>query len=108
MGAWGVGTFENDDACDYAAEVASSSDLSKIEASLDVVRKAGGAYLEAPQAAEALAAADIVARLRGNFGKCDAYTEAVDKWAAKMKLTPSNAFGGESAPSNPARPNRAF
>jgi hypothetical protein len=90
MGAWGVGTFENDDACDYAAEVASNSSLSRIEASLDRVQKAGGALLEAPEAAEALAAADIVARLKGNFGKRDAYTEAIDKWVLQIKLTPSN------------------
>ena len=90
MGAWGVGTFENDDACDYAAEIANSSNLSKIEATLDQVLKTGDSYLEAPEASEALAAADIVARLKGNFGKRDAYTEIIDAWVSGIKLTPSN------------------
>jgi hypothetical protein len=55
MGAWGVGTFENDDACDYAAEIANSSNLSRIEASLDHVLKSGAAYLEAPEAFSTMA-----------------------------------------------------
>jgi hypothetical protein len=89
MGAWGVGTFENDDAWDYAAEIAKSPNLSRIETSLDRVLMAGATHLEAPEASEALAAADIVARLKGNFGKQDSYTEAVDKWVRQIKITPS-------------------
>jgi|SRR5579864_3703251 len=87
MGAWGAGTFENDNACDFAAEIANCSDLKKIEAAFDKVLKAGTGYLEAPDAEEALAAADIVARLQGKFGQRDAYTEEIDKWAESNKVT---------------------
>ncbi len=44
--------FENDDACDFAAEVAKSSNLSKLEEALDRVLKAGNEYIEAPEATE--------------------------------------------------------
>jgi len=89
MGAWGVGTFENDHACDYAEDIAGGKDTSRIEATLAHVLSAGAAYLEAPDAEEALAAADIVARLGGHFGKRDAYTESIDEWAGRIKLQPN-------------------
>src|SRR5215813_6581737 len=92
MGTWGVGTFENDDACDFADEVAKGSNLVKIEAALDRVLKAGKDYLEAPDATEALAAADIVARLAGRFGERTAYTEEIDKWVEKSKIVPSETL----------------
>jgi hypothetical protein len=94
MGAWGVGTFENDHACDFAADIADCSNLKKIESAFDKVLKVGTGYLEAPDAEEALAAADIVARLRGKFGQRDAYTEKIDKWAEsnKVKLAPPDAL----------------
>ena len=89
MGAWGTGTFENDTACDFAAEVAGGSDLAKIESVIDQVLKAGSGYVEAPDAEEALAAADIVARLKGNFGPETAYTKDVDNWVRSATLTVS-------------------
>jgi len=89
LGAWGVGTFENDTACDYAAEVADGKDLSRIEATLDAVLAAGATHLEAPDAEEALAAADIIARLGGRFGQRDAYTATIDEWITRIKLQPS-------------------
>jgi len=90
MGAWGVGTFENDTACDYAFEVAETSNLSKLESTLDHALASDKAYLEAPRAEEALAAADIIARLRGRFGARDAYTEKIDEWVGRVGLSPSD------------------
>lgn len=90
MGAWGVGTFENDYACDFAAEVAASSSLLRVEGALDSILKVGNEYLEAPDACEALAAAEIVARLSGRSGEKSAYTEEIDKWVARIKLVPSS------------------
>ncbi len=60
MEAWGSGIFENDTACDFAASVAESDDLTALEEALDRVLAAEGKYLEAPDAEEGLAAADIV------------------------------------------------
>ena len=89
MGAWGFDVFENDTACDYAAEVAEGSGLSGIEGKLDHILKIGTAYLEAPDAEEALAAADILARLQGRFGQQNAYTDGINRWVKSVKVKPS-------------------
>ena len=50
---------------------------------------AKGDYLEAPDAEEGLAAADIVARLNGSPGVQSAYTATIDAWVGRMQLVPS-------------------
>jgi hypothetical protein len=80
MGAWGFDVFENDTACDY--------NLSGIEGKFDHILKVGEAYLEAPDAEEALAA-DILARLEGRFGQQNAYTDGIDRWIKSIKVKPS-------------------
>ena len=90
MGAWGIGIFENDDACDFAADVAEGRDITRVESTLDRVVGAGSGYLESPDGSEALAAADIVARLKGQYGEKGSYTETIDNWVAAVKITPSN------------------
>ena len=92
MGAWGVGRFENDTACDFAAEVAGRLNLSKIEIALDRVLNAVESYLEAPDGEEALAAAEIVARLNNRPGAKTAYTEQIDLWVGRMKTVPPAAL----------------
>lgn len=96
MGAWGSGTFENDTACDFAAEVADNRDLAKIVSALDRALASGRSCLEAPDAEEALAAADIVARLRGNFGPQTAYTEEIDTWVKNYKLSVSDDLANKA------------
>ncbi len=68
MGAWGVGVFENDTACDYAAEIAETTNTAKLESTLDRILTAGGSSPESPECEEALAAAEIIARLKGSLG----------------------------------------
>jgi hypothetical protein len=92
MGAWGIGVFDNDTACDWADDLAETDDLSVVEASLEKVLSSGADYLEAPDAEEALAAAEVVARLQGNTGDSDAYTEAIDTWVSEHKLFVSAAL----------------
>ncbi len=66
MGAWGPGTFENDDAMDWLAEfVASDDGAGVLYWAFEAVTDAPG-YLEAPEASAALAAAEIVAALHGH------------------------------------------
>jgi hypothetical protein len=90
MGAWGTGVFDNDTACDWADELEESDDLSVLEEALELVLSAGADYIEAPDAEQALAAADVIARLQGNAGDSGAYTEAVDAWVSgnKFKVPP--------------------
>jgi hypothetical protein len=64
MGAWGVGTFENDDAGDWVYRLEESDDLSLLTQSLEPAADPKG-YLESPTCSEALAAAEVVAALAG-------------------------------------------
>ena len=79
MGAWGVLAFDNDDANDWAYDLDGVSDLSLVVSAFTAVDGADE-YLEAPEACIALAACEVLARLRGNFGYQNAYTEKVDAW----------------------------
>jgi len=64
VGAWGSGSFENDDAADWLAQLGplTPDDLRKIfdQAAVDT------AYLEAPAASVVVAAAEAVAALNGS------------------------------------------
>jgi Domain of unknown function (DUF4259) len=62
-GAWGEGSFENDDALDWVAECVSSRGTSPIAESLNIVL--GSDYVEAPDGAAALAAVEVVAAALG-------------------------------------------
>ena len=60
MGAWGAGTFDNDDAADWAYELLDSADLAPARAALAAPMDSDG-WLEIPEAARAVAAAAAVA-----------------------------------------------
>jgi hypothetical protein len=92
MGAWGIDIFENDMACDWVNELEGTSDLSLIESTLDEVLNVGADYLDADLAQEALAAAETVARLKGNWGIRDSSTETIDKWVEANRLIPPQAL----------------
>lgn len=89
MGAWSHESFGNDDACDFAAAVSEADDLAAVDAILDVIMQVGGGYLEAPEASQAIVAAEVIARLQGNWGLRDAYSEDVDAWVARTKIVPA-------------------
>lgn len=82
MGAWGELAFDNDTANDWAYGLEDVDDLSLVEAALAAVEETGPAYLDADLGSEALAACEVLARLRGRHGYRNAYTEKVDAWAA--------------------------
>lgn len=88
MGAWGPGTFDNDEACDWAYGLDACNDLSLVDQALSDALNAGAEYLDASVASQALAAAEAVARLKGNFGARNAYTGTVDKWVATHPFKP--------------------
>jgi hypothetical protein len=88
MGTWGAGTLDNDTAVDWMYGLGEVSDLSLIEGTLDRALPVGGGYLEAPDAEEALAAAEAVARMLGNFGVRNDYTQVMDTWVAYMNRLP--------------------
>lgn len=88
MGTWAVGSFDNDDAADWAFGLEEARDLSLVETTVDKAIAAAD-YLEAPDAAEALAAIEVIARLQGNWGERSPYSEPVDNWVEANKLVPS-------------------
>ncbi len=95
MGTWGTGIFDNDGAADFAWEIAEGG-LPVIEKVFDKVLAAGDSYLE--DADEALAAAEVVAKLCGRGpSPLDDLQETEDpdeeltlgKWIASAKAPPS-------------------
>ena len=89
MRASDIGIFENETACDWLYKLEDREDLSLVIDSLDNVLDVGEDYLEAFEAEEGLAAAETVARLKGEWGKRDASTEIVDKWVEQYQLVPT-------------------
>jgi hypothetical protein len=92
MGAWGHDTFDNDTAGDWTYKLEKCDDLSLIQETLNRVIECGDEYLDSDDALMALGACDAIARLRGNFGVRNAYTEAVDKWANAHKHLETDPF----------------
>jgi hypothetical protein len=86
VGAWGVGSFENDDAADWVAglDEISLADLTGIlsQAADDP------AYLEGPAASVAVAAGEVIAALNG--AAAEASPAKIGEWAKKhpQVLTP--------------------
>ncbi|MFL5328938.1 MAG: DUF4259 domain-containing protein [Gemmataceae bacterium] len=80
MGAWSHDTFDNDIAADWAFELQKSKDMSLLQRTLAKALQGGNNYLDADIACEALAACDVVARLKGNWGLRNPFTEPADLW----------------------------
>jgi hypothetical protein len=91
MGRWGYGIFQNDTACDFKYLVVDGGGLVPVERALERVLSSGDRYLDDSEADEALAAADIIARLLGSFGQQDTYTEDIDAWvkSSPAKVAPA-------------------
>ncbi|MCO5401719.1 DUF4259 domain-containing protein [Ralstonia soli] len=54
--------------------------------------EAGDDYLEAPEATQAIAAAEVVARLQGNWGVRNAYSEVLDNCVERTRIVPPTAI----------------
>lgn len=91
MGAWSHEPFGNDDANDWAYGLEDVSDLSLIDEALDRVLAADD-YLEAPEASEAVAAVEVLAKLFGKGTQTDSYTEKVDEWVKSVAAKPSSSL----------------
>jgi hypothetical protein len=81
MGAWGVGSFENDDASDWLAELCEGEDAGPIADALNTIVEGGDEYIESPDCSMAIAAAELIAASRGRQ-KADLPDEAKD-WLAR-------------------------
>ena len=79
MGAWGTGSFENDDAADWVAglDAISPEELTRIL----IAAADDPEYLEGPAASVAVAAAEVVAALGG--AAADGAPAGIAEWAGK-------------------------
>jgi len=80
MGAWGIGNFENDDACDWVFDLEKSKDKNILYKALNSVLE-NSEYIEAPECCEALAAAEVI--YSGLSSDHSGVNEEVIKWLNK-------------------------
>lgn len=80
MEAWGTGALENDVAGDWSFRIVAVGDLSLLSESIEEVLEAGDEELDLDAACLGLAACEVLARLKGNWGKRDSHSETLDKW----------------------------
>ena len=87
MGTWAVDAFGNDFAQDWAEDLHETTNMDAIENTLDTALADADAdgELEAPLAAEALAAIEVLARLQGKGGERTEDSAAVDEWVDARK-----------------------
>ena len=83
MATWDIGPYGNDFAQDWAEDLHETSNLDAVENTLDTALDNGDDMLEAPYAAEALVAIEVIARLQGHWGLRDDDTEILDLWIAE-------------------------
>ncbi|WP_222423724.1 DUF4259 domain-containing protein [Lysobacter antibioticus] len=99
MGTWSHEPFGNDTANDWAYGLEESQDFSLVDEALQRVIDTGDEYLDADVAAEAVAAAEVIAKALGRGTQSDVYTEKVDSWLASSapELEPGLATKAQSA-----------
>jgi len=88
MGAWGINTFESDEASDWLDEFCEEPKEDLLFDTFAVINDIGEDYLELTESSAALAAAEVVAALRGkpSSGLPDEAQECV----RNFKLKPNN------------------
>ena len=78
MGAWGIGSFDNDDALDWVIELEAADDSTILDAAFNTILDDTTQYLDASDCCSAIAAAEVVAALRGKAD--DALPDSVQDW----------------------------
>lgn len=85
MGAWDVGSFDNDNASDWVWGLDDAEDTGILQEAFSSILESDDDYPESPDCCEALAAAEVVAALRGRplAELPPEVTSFVDRMAAK-------------------------
>lgn len=89
MGTWSHEPFGNDSANDWAYGLEEAGDLRYLEETLDKAIDPENEYLDAGDAEEAVAAAEVVAKLLGKGTQTDSYTAKTDEWVRTIGLPPT-------------------
>ena len=95
MGAWGLGSFENDDACDFLADATESGDLTLLREALDNVLTSTE-YVEAPDACNAIVAAEIIAAALGRPTQAAQQEEELTSWLSRIRPTIDNELAAQA------------
>ena len=98
MGTWAVDAFGNDYAQDWAEDLHETGNLDAVEDTLNTALDTPG-ELDAPFAAEALVAIEVLARLQGKGGPRSEDSASVDEWveARKHKAKPRADLADKAA-----------
>lgn len=91
MGAWGMGSFDNDDAADFLLDVTEGADLGPVREILATALDADE-YLEAPDASQAIAAAEIVMAALGRPSAAAQQEDELMEWLARAKPSADTAL----------------
>lgn len=86
MGTWSTDTFGNDSAGDWSYGLDDRDDLSLVRETFGQALEE--AELDADTASAALAACEVLARLKGHWGVRDPYSETVDRWVEAHPAQP--------------------
>ena len=89
MGTWSTEPFGNDAACDWAARLIKTDDLSYIEATLRKALDCSESDLHTEHYESAVAAAEVLAKLLGYGRRTDPYPSNLDEWIRSHPATPS-------------------
>lgn len=92
MGAWSHEPFGNDNACDWAEELAQSEGFTALRSAFDEVLGDHVDYVESDEGSVAIAAAEVLAKCLGRGTQNDAYTEKADAWVAAMAQSPDDSL----------------
>lgn len=106
MGAWGLGSFENDEAADFLAEVTGSGDLSLIREAIDNV-VTSTEFVEAPDACRAIVAAEVIAAALGRPTAEALQQDGLSRWLARIRpgIEPALAHAAQAALAQIVAPN---
>lgn len=89
MGAWGFGSFENDDALDWVVDLEQTDDFSLLIDTFNEIIAEDIDCLEAPECSMAIAASEVVAALK--TGDYSGLPENLKNWI-KGKEPPSESL----------------
>jgi hypothetical protein len=87
LGCWAIDSFGNDDAADWLCDLVEQNDLGFIQETIKRVLDIDS-YLEAPDAAQALAAVEVVAAALGRPTTAGQAEESLAEWVARVKPVP--------------------
>lgn len=93
MGAWSHEPFGNDQACDWAAELAESTGFAIIEKAFDqVIADQNEEFIDADTVCEAHAAAEVLAHILGQGTENLDFLGDISGWIEKLPAQPSAAL----------------